>query len=139
MRQMKHILLMVIICSLLHLWHNILQDDRLFEMGAVHTSLIASKMKVSPIKRLSIPKLELCGAQVLAKLVPWTDSCSTIVLGWLSGYPHVQVQDIMLESMCMCYLELTQMAEMYTKFNTACNSIHQFTTGPLDFSNVMRI
>ena len=68
MRQMKHILLMVIICSLLHLWHNILQDDRLFEMGAVHTSLIASKMKVSPIKRLSIPKLELCGAQVYAKL-----------------------------------------------------------------------
>ena len=39
--------------------------------GAVHTSLVVSKTKVSPIKRLSIhvPRLELCGAQVLARLL----------------------------------------------------------------------
>ena len=55
-----------------------------------------SKTKVSPIKRLSIPRLELCGVQVLARLLiyvkdtlqvlmshvsAWTDS--TIVLNWL--------------------------------------------------------
>ena len=68
---------------------------------SVHTSLIISKTKVSPIKRLSIPRLELCGAQILARLlcrtmkilnVPlqsifaWTDS--TVVLGWLTGNPR---------------------------------------------------
>ena len=69
--------------------------------GAVHTSLVVSKTKVCPIKRLSIPRLELCGAQVLARLlhrvreifqVPLTEvyawSDSTIVLSWLSGSPR---------------------------------------------------
>ena len=37
--------------------------------GNVHISLITSKTKVSSIKRLSIPRLELCGAQVLARLM----------------------------------------------------------------------
>lgn len=70
-------------------------------MGTIHTSLVVSKTKVSPIKRLSIPRLELCGAQVLTRLlhnvqgifqVPlsemyaWTDS--TIVLNWLTGNPR---------------------------------------------------
>ena len=69
--------------------------------GNVHISLITSKTKVSPIKRLSIPRLELCGAQVLARLMQhlqevlqlsmsdvyaWTDS--TIVLSWLAGNPR---------------------------------------------------
>ena len=62
-------------------------------------SLVISKTKVSPIKRLTIPRLELCGACLLAQLhhvrqvldVPlsqtyaWTDS--TIVLNWLDGSP----------------------------------------------------
>ena len=67
----------------------------------VYTSLVTSKTRVSPIKRLSIPRLELCGAQVLTKLLchvkdilsipvssiyAWTDS--TIVLGWLTGNPR---------------------------------------------------
>ena len=68
--------------------------------GKIHTSLVTSKTRVSPIKRLSIPRLELCGAQVLARLLylvkevlqlplsdvfAWTDS--TIVLSWLAGNP----------------------------------------------------
>ena len=64
-------------------------------------SLVMSKSKVAPIKRLTIPRLELCGAQLLAQLIhhvrrvldvplshvyAWTDS--TIVLNWLDGSPR---------------------------------------------------
>lgn len=67
----------------------------------IRVSLVMSKTRVSPIKRLTIPHLELCGAQILSRLlinvkdilqVPmshifeWTDS--TTVLHWLSGNPR---------------------------------------------------
>ena len=63
----------------------------------IHTTLVTSKTKVSSIKKLTIPCLELCGALLLSHLlshvkkvfeVPtcaWIDS--TIVLSWLSGNP----------------------------------------------------
>lgn len=69
--------------------------------NAIHTSLVMAKTRVAPIKRLTIPRLELCGANLLASLLDhikevlsipsdqvyaWTDS--TVVLGWLSGNPR---------------------------------------------------
>ena len=71
------------------------------EKGRTQVSLLVTKSKVNPLKRQTIPRLELCGAVLLATLAAtvrrvlrvdtericlWTDSA--IVLHWINRSPH---------------------------------------------------
>lgn len=67
----------------------------------IQASIVMSKIRVAPLKRLTIPHLKLCGALLLSRVLThvldvlsltcevymyaWTDS--TVVLVWLNGDP----------------------------------------------------
>ena len=61
--------------------------------GNFHVSLVMSKTKVAPIKRITIPRLELCGAHLLSQILVPFERYSTFtrlqrVTAWVNRFVH---------------------------------------------------
>lgn len=53
-------------------------------LGNITSKLLCSKSRVAPLKQLTIPKLELCAASLLSKLMSSVLECSNINFDFLS-------------------------------------------------------
>ena len=71
-----------------------------YKDGSVSSEIVVAKTKVAPLKTVSIPRLELCGAELLSELLVSTSEAlsiskenlhgwldSTAALGWLRNCP----------------------------------------------------
>ncbi|XP_068993477.1 uncharacterized protein [Neodiprion pinetum] len=81
-------------------WGAVIYARTYINTHEVRVSLVCAKTKVAPLKNVTIPRLELCAANLLVRLMchvektlnfentpvyPWTDS--TVALAWIKSHP----------------------------------------------------